>query len=395
MRTLGLSASDQRRFIAGLAGSYAMRHRARILDLNENPVVNVTAALLDGQVDVQARSDVQRSATVRLFDPDGAIGLDSESPWGGSAAWRYLLHIDRDHVFPDGWTVEAPIFHGPLVGRLTRDYRIGVIEVSAQGLEALGRRPVWRGRTWARGTRKRAIIRELLEGCGFRVFSMPDDNDRLAERLTVQRKDLAWSSARKLAESMDLRLYVDGGGVCRLDHYPRRPVLRFRDGDGGLVTRLPERSDLLGEFANVVHFKGAKPRKGKAGDKRDPVTYTAYAKPTHPLSRESLAFHGRLAEVVDWIEDGQVGKRSKARDIAERALRDRLNGAVSVDLNWGSAPVPHLDPHDMVRVDTEEVSTNIRLLNWTLPIPGEGQTDVEMSCGVNRHVSPRRRVRGW
>lgn len=379
MQRLGLTAAQLREYHATLSTSHTRTVTVQVLRLDGTPVTVLTPRILDGQVVVDADAEVSRTLTMSFLDPAHALQFDSESPDDGALYADRMLRVTYTVLVPAlGAHVECVVFTGPLV-KLDRSG--DVVSVEAHGKERLALGELWQPLNLKKGTKKVEAVRTIMERTGETRFALPQLATRLPKGKSLDRMTPAWTHARKIANSMARQLFYPGNGVCTMRRWPARPCFTFTYGDGGYVCSDVAISNTTDDFRNVVLVVGGKPKGSK---KR--VRYTATA--TGLLSPARLGRNGAKRYLVERIEDDNVRSKQEARRRAERVLNDRLMSVVEV--TFDSLPVPHLDPGDIVRVNTGGGTITFRLRRFTLPLGTDG--DPVMSVGYLRKTYPNRRA---
>jgi len=389
VQSVGRNSAEHLAFERQLLTSHRMRVRVKLQDLDGEELADLTAQLLDGQVNIDASAEVTRSAELTLDDPEHALHLDSDAPAEGGLFLDRMVQVFYGVLVEElGRWVEVSIFRGPVVG-MERDG--DSISLSCLGKEHLAKGATWRPLTLRKGMDTVAAIKTILrERAGEEDFSFPARGGKLDDQLSLGRLTQPWSTAQELARSINRQLFYDGAGVCQLRRAPKSNAWTFRDGDGGSVLTPPEVSYDLSSVRNLVWVRGKK-AKGKPQ-----VSATATPSGSHPLSAQRLGRKitqgGKEVRVprylVEVVENDKVRSKKDARRIASSRLQSLLREGVEV--SFDSLPIPHLDPFDPVRLATSEVSLSFTLLQASIPLVHSGV----MSVGTNKRVTPnRKRIR--
>jgi hypothetical protein len=376
---LGLSAAAHADLHTTLRATHSINITVQIMDLNGAILGDVSGRLLSGQVNIDRSADITRSCTLSLLDPRRSLNFDSDSPDDGALYVDRMVRVIYSVKVGTDW-VDIPVFTGPIS---KVDRTDDVVNVEAQGKEALAMGQAWRTRTFKRGALRVNVVRDILEDlAGETRFSFPDHSARLAKDFSIGRENVPWNMARAMAASMAMQLFYDGRGVARLRRLPASSSYNFSHGDNGSVVTAPQITYSLEDLKNIILVKGA----GKISE--------AVAAPyTHPLSPQRLGrkkADGTLVPryYLEVIEDTAIRTRSEARQVG----RDRLNDALlaAVDVAFDSLPIPHIEPGDLMRLVTDEFATTFRLNSASIPlVVGE-----PMSVGYLRRVSVnKRRIR--
>lgn len=383
---LGLSADD----LAAVTRCFGLPHRIRrtlrILDLDHGPVSDVSAFFMDGQVNVNAGGgdDVSRSATISLFDPTRAIGLDTENYGEGVVSPRYLLAAHRGMFVDelDRWVdIPAGVFW------FNAPKRSGdVLLIEGQGKEALARYGVVRQIAFSSVANKMAVIRAIMESIGETKFRLEPTTAKLGKAWTLTYDTTPWAACQAIASGMGRQLFYDAEGflVCRTT--PTSPVFSFRQGNGGTVRSEPEFGYSSDTPYNYVRATGATP-----SGLSSPIWRSSQVASTHPMY---VTRGGVFAPMRYDVADDTLTTSE-----AVKALADSTLATVVTDTQtggWDSSPVWHLDEGDVVHVtDGKDAllagasyGLNVRMSSWSFPLTLGSQSN-----GGNRRVSrPSRRL---
>lgn len=386
MQKLGLTASERRAFHRALRSSHTRRIHITITDLEGSVLSDLSHVVLDGQVTVNYDADVTRALNLSVLDPSHTLNFDTESPDEGALFADRMIRVHYSVLVEElDRRVSVPVFHGPV----TKLARSGdVVEIEGQGKESLAMGAIWKPLVLRKGMEKGHAIRVLLrDRAGENHFSIPHlDYDRLPKTRNLDRYAEAWPMAQRLARSMDRHLFYDGGGRAVLRRLPERPVYTFRTGTGGDIVSDVQVDYLLDDIKNTVVVLGKK-------NGKDRVRAQAVAWPKHPLSPRRLGRKNARGEfiprhLVEVIEDESIRSNWQARRKAKRVLRDRLRQTVNITLD--SLPIPHLEPGDLVRTTTDDISVEFRLKEFTIPLGVSG--DPTMSVGYSRRTRLNRQT---
>lgn len=377
MIPLGLSAPDTAALERQMRATSQVRVQLRLLDLEHGEQADLSDRLLEGQVNIDTSGETDRQLSCTFDDPRHSLSLDSDAPGDGALYADRMLQASYGFYVPAlGRWVDVPIFTGP-IATMNRDG--GQVQVSCLGKEHLAGGQAWRPLTLKKGMNTGDAIRAILrERAGERRFAFATSKHRLPKAFSLGRMDSPWIVARSLAESIGRHLYYDGAGVCRLRRAPATSLFTF---GGTLVLSNPRVSYDLANVVNTVWVKGHKP-KGK-----DRVTAVAVAPRNHPLSPFRLGRDGEPRHIVAVVERDGVRSKKDANQLAKRTLAGGLREGVTCEFD--SLPVVHLDPLDVVRLDTDEASLTFVLRQASLPLTHDGS----MSVGALKRVSPNKRIR--
>ena len=399
MFPLGLKRTDLRAFHRALADSHSIRVRVYVLDMVHDRMANLSDEFIDGQVNVDADAQPTRSATLTFYDRRKTMDFDSDSPSNGALFANRMLRVTYGVKVSElaEW-VDVPVFTGPVI---KVDRTANEVTVECQGKEVLAMGAGWRPMTIKKGVKKVDAIRRIMrERGGEHRFDLPDLDSKLPKAVSLGRETQPWAAAQKIARSMNRHLFYDGAGVCRLRRYPDNPVFKFRDGQLGTVAAPPQVSFSMDDVRNAVWVKGGVPKAKKKDatqptdadgnnkkDKERGVRHFETAPRSHPLSPWRLGRPDAPRFLLEVIENDSIRSEKEARQVAHRVLHHRLRQLV--DVTFDSLPVPHLEPEDMVRVDTHQFAHTMRLGQFSLPL----RHDSLQSVGYTRKVSVRKRRR--
>lgn len=381
MIPLGLSVPDQRAFEAGLVASHSVRITVRVLDLDHNIVREVRGRVLSGQVDVDSEADVQRTASLSIYDPDYALNLDSANAVAGG------LFLDRMvQVLYGVWSqqlprwVDVPVFTGPITG-MSRDD--DVVSLSAAGKESLLLTESGVTKTWPAGVYKTDLVKAVLQAGGEMAHDVPHWTTKTTKAISLGPSSRLWEVAKSVARSWGEGLLTyDGTGTAKL--FTASPAIRwtFRAGDGGSLVGVPKLAYDASSIRNFVQVTGATP----AG-KKDPVVATAIAPKASPLSPANLGRGGVPRYLRETIADDTITSKAAAQKIADAQLAARMTEGVQLDFT--ALVIPHLEPLDKVTVQFEKWATTMQLTKYTIPLTGSDT----MSVGRNFAAKSVRRNR--
>jgi hypothetical protein len=135
---------------------------------------------------------------------------------------------------------------------------------------------------------------------------------------------------------------------------------------------------------NLIWVKGGIPK----GSKTAVSVYVAADK-THPLSPQRLGRNGVPRYLLEVIEDDTIRSKVEAEEKAGETLNDRL--LQTVEVSFDAMPIPHLEPGDMVRIQTDEYSTSFRLREFSIPLVAGDS----MSIGYVKNMAIRKGAVGW
>jgi hypothetical protein len=380
---LGLTATQQGWLHSTLAGSHSIHITIQLLTLSGARVADLSSRLLEGQVNVDYSADVTRNCTLQLLDPDRALSFETDSADEGAIYMDRMIRVIYSVKVPqmNDW-VDIPVFCGPVV---SMDRNEDVISIECQGKEVLSKGAAWRTFTRKKNTNKANVIKDILEDLsGENKFDFPEVSSKLPSDYSLGRESIPWDSAKKLASGMSRQLFYDGRGYCKMRSLPGTPVFTFKSGDGGTVTSTPQISYDSSEMKNIIWVKGGVPK----GSKTAVSVYVAADK-SHPLSPSRLGRNGVPRYLLEVIEDDSIRSKTEAEEKAGTTLNDRL--LQTVEVAFDAMPIPHLEPGDMCRIQTDEYATTFRLYQFSIPLHAEGT----MSVGSHKNLSVRKNAWKW
>lgn len=373
-----LDADTLRDYRKTIRGSHSVTPAASVLSLGGKPLYSIRQHILDGKINIDSEADVVRSATLVVVDPDRDLAFDTDSPSDGALYADRMVRVSVDVLGPLlDEPIRVPLITGPIV-KMSRDDALVTLEIQDPSRFGMGQ--AWRGRTYKKGTRKTAIIRDILtDYLGQSRMSIPQSTKRISRPLTIAPDDQPWLVAKKVAASMNRQLFFDGRGVAILRRWPDNRAWTFAaDRPGATILTPPRVEPDFSTIRNAVAVKGAKPKGAK---KAIQVRLTAGSR--HPLNPKRLAPNGAGLYLVERIDDDSIRTRDDARDLARRILRDRLREATPA--LFDAVPAYHLDPGDLIGVETDTFETEARIRKTTIPITGAAQ-----SIGYFKKTAPRR-----
>lgn len=386
MQPVGLSKRQWTAYYSRLFGSHSYRINVHVMDVNQKVLSSVM--FLDGQVNLQSDSEVRRTASITVSDPDGAVDFDSSSKWSSSTIWAdRLIRIQHALEVPE---INRTVTVTPFIGTPSSLSRSGAeVTVELQDKTALayrGSKPL----TVPKGMNAVSAIRKIMRDCtGERRFRLPAlKNIRLSQPYSVGWDDEAspWAVATRIARrELDRQLIYSCDGYLLLRKKPTTSSLTVP-----YVTEVPEMEVDFTELNNRVRVLGKRTSKTKNG-----VTTTTQPEAIatiasgNQLSPGGLARNGvpRYWPLV--ISEDSITSVAKARQRAESELAksDQLQDTPS----YSTIPFFHGDADDLITLATPDGNVKARLGDCSIPLSTEG----EMSIGsITRNVSgkPRHRI---
>lgn len=377
-----ISLTNKKEFEQQLRATHKLRTTLSVTDLNGKHPSDISARLLDGQVNIDTTAETSRQLSLTFDDPTHSLALDSSSPSDGALFTDRMLAVELGiYVESIAKWVDVPVFVGPLV-TMQRDG--GQVQVSCLGKEHLASSMMWRPMTLKKGMHLDDAIRAILrERAGETRFAIPKTSRKLPKALSLGRTSIPWVEARKLASVCGWQLYYDGAGVCRARREPSTSLFTF---DSSLVLSDASVTYDLANVRNTVWVKGHKHQKKHAKGKPPLISVSATAGRSHALSPWSLGRTGAPRYLVELIEQDNIRSRANAQHLARQTLSKLL--VESVSASFDSLPVPHLDPLDVVSLKTDDVSVRFSLRQASIPLTHSGS----MSVGSLKNVRPSRKA---
>jgi hypothetical protein len=375
--SLGLSSADLKLFELSLVTGYNLRVVVSVLDLDHRYVTSLTDQLVDGQVNLAFREKVTSALTLTLLDPDSAIGFDTQSPSDGALFADRMIRVVYS-VWSDllpRW-VDVPIFCGPVTG-VSRDDAI--LSVECQGKETLYQEPsmAWTAKTYYKGTRLVTAIRDILGSKGGEAkFDLPEWSTTLTRDFSLKPDTPLWDMVQWIVGSQLARqLFYDGRGVLRLRNVPAVAGFTFSEAH---LTSVPKLSYDLSTVRNAVTVKGATP------EGKPQIRAHRYLPPGDPASAVSLSRNGVKRQLMEIVDDSTINTQAAADARANEVLAAVRVGNVAFDFD--SVPIPHLEPGDSFQLSTRDVSLQLRVTQFSIPLKaGSAQSN-----GTHRRISSNR-----
>jgi hypothetical protein len=377
---LGLAADELASVVRCFGQSHSIRRSLRLLDLDHQPVEDISSFFLEGQVNVNAGQGdgVSRSATIGLHDPSRAIGLDVANVGEGTVSPRYLLEATRGMYVDEleQW-VDIPAgvfwFNAPT--------RAGdMLNIEGQGKEALARYGVARQIAFTATANKMTVIRTILESIGETRFRLEPTTATMGKAWTLTYDTTPWEACQSIAAGMGRQLFYDAEGyvVCRT--VPSSAAYTFRQGNGGTVRTEPDLGYGPEGAYNFVLAAGATPQ-----GQNLPVRRGAVVASTHPMY---LTRGGRFVPLRYDVSNDKLTTLDQVQALANSTLANVVQDTQTG--GWDSAPVWHLDEGDIVHlsdgIDDDLAGASygvaIRMTSFSFPLTLGNQSN-----GANRRVS--------
>jgi hypothetical protein len=393
MYNLGTTAAAKAQYHALLQSHHFLQVNLTIMDLDHNEQTDVGVRLVDGQVTFDADADITRSLNLDLFDPTGALHLDSKSPDDGALFADRMIRVRYRVINPLGtlsWSV--PIFTGPVT---MLDRNDAVVHVEAQGKECLSSTTVWSTKTYKKGARVTTTIKSILvDMVGENQYVIPDLSNVLPRNVSVgpvANKDggftddnkSPWKVAKDLASSIGYQLFYDGNGHVQMRKKQTAPIFTFRQDAGGCLKSVPVIGFDTTKVINCVEVFGKMPEKTTGTTAKKQPHYRLVAPKAHPLSPWSLGRSGGPRYLPLVITDDTILSDSDAQARA----KDELNHGMLASLNtsYDSLVIPHLEENDVVRLQATKYTTDHLMKQFAIPLTAAGT----MTVGYVKNVKTR------
>lgn len=371
MQTLGLSASDFKKYVAHLQSpSMGVTIQARLLDLAGNlresmhGVVAGTVAIDTTQV-----GQPVRSATVVLSDPNHTMAWDSDSPGLGAATINNQIRLEHVTYVPAlGRQVVCPLMTGPVSPDKGFSRSGTQVTVNIDGRETLMLGQALRPRSYTKGARRTDVLKDLLWFYGGSPTGLiPDLPARLPDPLSVGRTTVPWQVAQQLAKSLNRQLFFDAAGNAVLRPIPSHATYVIREGDNG-----PYTSDVTGEaqvnwgmpsgWYNTVEVIGASAN----------IRAIAYPPPSNQLHPQNMGANGAWNVRLHQEANATIRTVSEAQARANTLMNDMLISSAQVTAI--TKCFPFLEEDDVVRFQLSSADTNQRLSKMAVDLAGTGMS---------------------
>lgn len=385
MFNLGLTVKERKAFEELLQASHSIDIRVVIMDLDHNALTIVSDRLMDGQVTVDATSEITRSLDLDLLDPTGALHLDSKSPDDGAIFADRMIRVRYSVIDPTGSVrYTTPVFTGPI----TKIERNGAaVNIEAQGKETFGLMRAWNEKTYKKGYRVTTVIRAILEDIiGETKLEIPDLDKRLPRNVSVGEDKYPWKVAKRLASSIGYQLFYDGRGHAVMRKKPTVSSFTFNKDEGGSIKTEPIIGFNIDNLVNAVEVFGKKPLKEEGKTTKKQPHARVVAKKSHPMSPWSLGRNGGPRYIPLVIEEDSIETDAEALARARRELKLGLLGGVEV--MYDTLVIPHLEELDIVTLNSDRFSTMHVLRQFAIPLTAAGTS----SIGYVRNVKTSRRA---
>jgi hypothetical protein len=180
---------------------------------------------------------------------------------------------------------------------------------------------------------------------------------------------------------MNRLLFPTADGAIALRSHPERPVYHF---NRALLADV-DLSRPGEDGPNTFLVTGSKPKGSKHRVSSGLVGFPA----GHPLSADSLAWHGKPYQILDTTQNPHAKTKAECHAIAIRK-RDRA-ARMLVDISFDAMPIPWLRPWDMVSAEANWGVPTTHIQQLTYPLTPDTSP---MTVGAVQLARPRLRHRG-
>jgi hypothetical protein len=395
-----LTSEQKRIYAETVAGTHHRRVELVITDLNDKPVRSLTNRFAGGQIDTDTSRSPAAILQCQVIDDDHVLD------WEHGAHRRFKAQVVDSRFVPgigtDGEWVEETVFTGPLWD-FNRDGAL--VELVAQDTERLAMGSVRTVFTRPRKSRATKVIRDLLNAAGApdKLIRIPTMKATLPERVTVgirvgrrrdengdkkgmgkdtrrrtrilraTREDTYLAEATRIATALNRLFYADTRGRFVVRAQPSKPAATLTNRQ--ILSPVTVKRTAEDDTVNTWDIIGGNPR-GPKKQVRVRVAFPA----RHPLSAQSLAWHGKPHALIETVENKHLKTVRQARNFGQR-LRDRAMGDL-VSYEVQALPMlPWLQQHMGVSVPTPGGQVTLRATQWSFPL-GPGADP--MTLGANR-----------
>lgn len=374
MLRLPLKKAEVSELFSLFFSSHQLRVKIELTDLDQNFLGNISRMLVDIQVDGDASSEVEMSASLTLFDPGHSLQITSDNPGDGAMYFDRMIKVTMCYASPGSSNFyEVPVFFGP-ISKLDKQGDVVMLEV--QGKEYLMYSSVFKKDNLKKGRKATDIMKNIFRTYGEVFYSVPDLPDTIDKDLAVGLDAIPWQLQKRLASVLNRDLKYSATGTA---------MLRRRNPDVKYVfdkfTAEPQISFNADTLINAVLVIGAKPKgKGKKA-----VQYEAVPDKSHPLSPWKMGrtvggeVRPRYYRAI--IEDPKLKTKKACKVQAEKRLAQGL--LESVEVSFESMWVTTLQLNDVIGVKTSDYFVQARLRQFS----GDPKTG-RAAYGFNKNMRP-------
>lgn len=432
MVPLGLSVRDKRAYRRALVHSHRRRTVVRIHDRDEKVINTLDKdSIIGGSVQVDMSNAPHRSLDLTILHPGRAPAWLPEGPGEASVFADNFISVRwgiwvEDLEEGEDW-VDVPVFWGPITGL---SQSADQVTINALGKEILGLEPHYLMRTLKvpKGQRRTLAMRRIMMAQGERRFDLPELPAKVNKKMSLNRHAQPFRVAKAIGAGEDWQVFYDGRGRFKARRWPENRIFLFKGGTDGCLTTKPSISYDVTAVRNVVEVMGPEPK----GPPRR-IHIIRRLKPKNPVSAWALRRNGEprhMVHVVDsdlaapdrewhprqtvkrgdtvsvikghwgvpsgtknpgrwreWAQSALVNRRSKAKRIAERQLKQRSKATIEV--TFECLPIPDLEEGDVCAVIVGGKTIQFPLKQFTIPLI----SDASMSVGFSKRVPIRDKAR--
>lgn len=386
MDTLGLNATDFAIYQTGLLRPHMRRVTVDILRVRDHRYVDtIVSRVTSGTVTADLKGEPSgRICELTAVDPGRSLRFDPDS--AGTPIHRsHELQVTDWRLIPDlGW-VPCDVHVGPMIDY---DRSEGEVRIVAHGRDVLARGARWAAKTWPKKTRKTVIIRGLLSGTGATYLVIPNLPRTTPERTTVDKYDISWQRAEKMASSMDKQLLADNRGRYVMRSWPTRPCIHFgatTPGRPGALLKSPAWNPNEGGPNTFIVL-------GKKTKGKNRIRAVESLPPNHDMSPHELRQEGVPFRRIRKTENAHIKTEKEAHQKARRQRDAELKTAVEISAEV--MPIPNLWEGDMASLDTDFGRVKSRLRSLVLPLD-ENPEGTPMQIGQMKRLSDTTAMREW
>jgi hypothetical protein len=368
--------------------------RVTVQVLNMEERVLASADLVDGQVNIQGPdSQVRRTASLTLSDPDHRLGLDEDSPWQQTMSASRMVRVRHSLEVPGHGTVTVTPFVGPVVSVQRSGTTVAVEAQDKMSLITRGTMPLKLGKGYNAVNALRRILKVRYGESRFRLPT--GTRTRLPWAINVGWADDAsgFVACQRIARLLGMQFLYSCDGYATLRHRPSSPVVTF---DEDWLTALPEGShDFLGiiNYARVTVKTAVRVAQIPGSNRLSPAKLGRNGVPRYLPYIEDLSAPARPGPKAT---KPQVTKYNAQIISLLRTAENRAKGAISttdVNLSWTCVPVFHLDVDDPVQLRTPDGTITLPFREGSIPLGVGGDMTGGRKSVVSR-PKPKMRRRG-
>lgn len=376
-------------------GSHDFAVAVEVLDLNEKPVG--TATFDDGQINLQPPANgIRRTASLTLFDPEGALDFATSAAWSGTSLWaNRLVRVTHTVAVPPypgapetAWRdVDCVCFVG-VPRAMSRDG--AEVDVELDDKAALANRGSMPYTVHKGHNAVDAIKKIMTDRTGEFRFRFPTSPRRLSRPYSVGWDDTAspFAVASKIARrELGMQLLYAADGALLLRKKPTTSSLRVP------YLTAPAVGDVdFSGMDNRVQVTG-KAKESKVGSGKNKQTIKTQPQaiaqvPSRDLdSPASLARKGVPRYLPLLVADDSLTTLAQVKAAAVEKLTAADGPAVTRQTSC--VPFFHADADDIVTLEVKGDDTAMRLVTCSIPLGVGG----DMTIGAQARVRKPKRVK--